>query len=340
MSNQEQVKQLLKNVNQFVLNGQDDIGRTPLMLAASKGFQSIAELLLVEKGALLECEDMFGRTVIHHTAASGDTKLFDFFRDQGAKIDHLSDAGYHALHAAVYSSQRKMIVHLMDQLDPSKVTIDGETCLSLCENKDCFYVVRDLLCQSENPLFNAHLEFILPNVPTSSLLDRALICFASSSQPDWSSLPAMGLDWHEVNDPELARKWISCFDQADMEDNDEIGTQRTFWRYGLFGIRIAKLPFYSKCLLVDMKLNAFFNHEYASKPQDFVFALSKFLGILSSLFSPLHTWQTSKLAFAFSQAYIFHVRVSFFTSNFDSQHSASAPSTTDFFSASYLRRRL
>ena len=57
------------------------------------------------------------------------------------------------------------------------------------------------------------------------------------------------------------------------------------------------------------------------KPQDFVFPLSKFLGILASLFSPLQTWQTSRLAFSFSQAYIFHIRVSFFTSNFDSQHS-------------------
>ncbi len=67
------------------------------------------------------------------------------------------------------------------------------------------------------------------------------------------------------------------------------------------------------------------------KPQNFIFALSKFLGILSSLFSPLQTWQTSKLAFAFSQAYIFHVRTSFFTSNLDSQHSTSALSTTDYF---------
>jgi glycerol-3-phosphate responsive antiterminator len=35
------------------------------------------------------------------------------------------------------------------------------------------------------------------------------------------------------------------------------------------------------------------------QPQDFVFALSKALGILSSLFSSLKAWQTSKLAFAF-----------------------------------------
>ena len=47
------------------------------------------------------------------------------------------------------------------------------------------------------------------------------------------------------------------------------------------------------------------------------FALSKSLGILSSLFSPLPAWQTSRLAFAFSRAYIFHVCISFFTSNLD-----------------------
>ncbi len=65
--------------------------------------------------------------------------------------------------------------------------------------------------------------------------------------------------------------------------------------------------------------------------QNFAFSLSKSFGILSSLFSPHSPWQTSRLAFAFSQAYIFHVWVSFFTSNLNSQHSASALSTTDFF---------
>jgi hypothetical protein len=42
------------------------------------------------------------------------------------------------------------------------------------------------------------------------------------------------------------------------------------------------------------------------KPQDSIFALSKFLGILSSLFSPLKAWQTSKLAFYFSLFPDFH----------------------------------
>ena len=48
--------------------------------------------------------------------------------------------------------------------------------------------------------------------------------------------------------------------------------------------------------------------------------------------------EISKPTFAFSQAYIFHARASFFTSNLES--SASALSTTNFFSISYPRRRL
>jgi hypothetical protein len=51
-------------------------------------------------------------------------------------------------------------------------------------------------------------------------------------------------------------------------------------------------------------------------------------------------WQSSGLVFAFLQDYIFHICVSFFTSNLESQYSASALSTTDLFSTSYLRRRL
>jgi hypothetical protein len=68
------------------------------------------------------------------------------------------------------------------------------------------------------------------------------------------------------------------------------------------------------------------------KHPNYAFALSKVFGILSSLFSPRPSWQTSKLAFAFSQAYIFHIRVSFFTSNLELQRSTSALSTTGFFS--------
>jgi hypothetical protein len=79
-------------------------------------------------------------------------------------------------------------------------------------------------------------------------------------------------------------------------------------------IEFKLLNFYSLALRfftgVAVIQTSFFNNQLC-KPQNFVFALSKCLGILSSLFSQLQTWQTSKLAFAFSQAYIFHVRVSF-----------------------------
>jgi hypothetical protein len=44
----------------------------------------------------------------------------------------------------------------------------------------------------------------------------------------------------------------------------------------------------------------------ALQTSGFAFALSKALGILSSLFSPLKAWQTSKLAFAFSLFHDFH----------------------------------
>ncbi len=46
--------------------------------------------------------------------------------------------------------------------------------------------------------------------------------------------------------------------------------------------------------------------------------------------------QIVQFVFAFSQAYIFHIRVSFFTPNLDSQHSTSALSTMNFFSAVVL----
>ena len=60
------------------------------------------------------------------------------------------------------------------------------------------------------------------------------------------------------------------------------------------------------------------------KPQSFAFALSKFFSIPSNLLSPYSSWQTSRPAFAFPQADIFLICVSFFTSNLNSQHSTSA----------------
>ncbi len=112
-------------------------------------------------------------------------------------------------------------------------------------------------------------------------------------------------------------------------------------------IKMKKVPFplilllFAHCFSDHMAVvrTSFFSTQFR-KLQNFAFALSKSLGILSSLFSPHPTWQTSKLAFAFSQAYFFHIRVNFFTSNLDSQYSVFALSTTIFFSASCLRRRL
>ncbi len=68
------------------------------------------------------------------------------------------------------------------------------------------------------------------------------------------------------------------------------------------------------------------------KHQNFAFTLSQSFGIPLSLLSPYSPWQKSRFDFAFSQAYIFHICVSFFTSNLNSQHSASALSATIFFS--------
>jgi hypothetical protein len=77
---------------------------------------------------------------------------------------------------------------------------------------------------------------------------------------------------------------------------------------------------------------SFFSTQFR-KHQNFAFALSQSFGIPSSLLYSVSPWQTSRLAFAFSQAYIFHVCVSFFASNLDSWNSTSALSTIDFLSA-------
>ena len=90
-------------------------------------------------------------------------------------------------------------------------------------------------------------------------------------------------------------------------------------------IKLSKFHFFCSLALFFFDrmvvVRASFSSTQFRKHQNFAFALSKSFGILSSLLSPHSTWQTSRLAFAFSQAYIFHIRVSFLTSNPDSQHS-------------------
>jgi len=69
------------------------------------------------------------------------------------------------------------------------------------------------------------------------------------------------------------------------------------------------------------------------KHQNSAFALSQSFCIPASIPSAYSPQQTSRLDFAFSQAYIFHICFSVFTSNFDSQHSVSALLTTGSFFA-------
>ncbi|OEL23288.1 hypothetical protein BAE44_0015693 [Dichanthelium oligosanthes] len=95
---------------------QGDLGRlkgvTPLMTAAQSGDVSTVRYL-VERGGDLMKPDEKGRTVLHHAACTGSTKVTEFLLSKGIPVD--IDYGHGtALHQTVINEQDKTVKILLD----------------------------------------------------------------------------------------------------------------------------------------------------------------------------------------------------------------------------------
>ncbi|TKW10271.1 hypothetical protein SEVIR_6G151500v4 [Setaria viridis] len=99
-------------------------GVTPFMTAAQSGDVSTVKYLLDRGGDLMKADDK-GRTVLHHAACSGSTKVTEFLLSKGIPVD--TDYGHGtALHQAANNEQDKTVKILLDHhADPNSTTFNG-----------------------------------------------------------------------------------------------------------------------------------------------------------------------------------------------------------------------
>ncbi|CAL5012371.1 unnamed protein product [Urochloa decumbens] len=118
-------------------------GVTPFMAAAQSGDLSTVKYLLDRGGDLLKADDK-GRTVLHHAACSGSTKVTEFLLSKGIPVD--IDYGHGtALYQAANNEQDKTVKILLDQHANPNATFNGvHTALMgalLCHSLKCMKIL-------------------------------------------------------------------------------------------------------------------------------------------------------------------------------------------------------
>jgi ankyrin repeat protein len=123
-------------------------GRTPLQVAVTEGFDSLA-LLLLEHGANILDQDDDNRTSLHLAAMKGHTSilacLIQFLPPQ-SPLDVEDICGMTPLHCAVLSCHLQCVVVLLESgASVSALSAAGLSCLHLATCHDAFEVAAHLL---------------------------------------------------------------------------------------------------------------------------------------------------------------------------------------------------
>ena len=112
------------------VNAKDNLGRTPLHMAAFHGHLKLSGLLL-DSGAEVDAKDHVGMTPLHAAVLSGGRQEVQFLLDRKADIKARSAAGQTPLHLAAATGQPKLSKMLVERgADPESRDANGKTPLS------------------------------------------------------------------------------------------------------------------------------------------------------------------------------------------------------------------
>ena len=127
------------------VNIKDALGRTPLQVAAEKGYGDIA-MFLVENGAEVNITDVNGNTplifIIHKT---GDLQITRRLLEKGAAVNTQNRTGETALMYAAWRGHSDLVQLLLENhADTTLKNRQGDTALSLAESKQHLEIVQML----------------------------------------------------------------------------------------------------------------------------------------------------------------------------------------------------
>lgn len=131
-------------VEEINLNQRNDLGQTPLMMAAQQGQSSILDRLLTEGGdPNLLCRQ--GRNALHYAALSGDPESINVLINAGAKIQHKDSKGNDPLSFAVQSGAVAAVQMLVKAGARLESKINGKTYLIMAAEQNNLEMVKVLL---------------------------------------------------------------------------------------------------------------------------------------------------------------------------------------------------
>lgn len=133
------------------LNSMDDRHWTPLIVAAFRGHDQVARLLM-EHGADMSAQDKSGYTALHWAAYNGQSRTARLLLQEHANINARSHSGWTPLMHAAASGHLPLTILLLDRgADINLASQDGSTALTKAAANGHVEVVKLLLKHGADP---------------------------------------------------------------------------------------------------------------------------------------------------------------------------------------------
>lgn len=113
------IVRLLLNANHNVASGK--AGRDAIRLSASKGHQRVLDCLLEHRPLIDSLGARESAMVLHSACSSGHIPVVSSLLDSGARMEHLDDQGWTALHHCISTGKKETLQVLIDRMSPRQL---------------------------------------------------------------------------------------------------------------------------------------------------------------------------------------------------------------------------